>query len=307
MIFDGKPSVVGHRGFGAGTRDGYRENSPQSFQAAANAGLAWVELDVQRSADGVLVVRHDPVMASGESVVSRSAAELSAEGICALDDVLDGLPPEVGVDIDVKTIIDDATDPPRLRTAALVADALLRHRDSRPLLVTSFDPAVVTYLAARRDTLGEAALGLLTDVFFPLQHGIPAAANLGLDAWCPHARSISAEPGAIDVAHQAGLEVLTWVPDPAAAAVLARAGVDAVCVDDVPGTLAALRQLRERLRAGSGRGRADRASGRAAAGHQVEPRVPARPGRAQGGRPRRFSPASPPGGPRATWRASRPC
>jgi glycerophosphoryl diester phosphodiesterase len=34
MIFDSKPSIVGHRGFGAGNRGGYRENTVPSFLAA---------------------------------------------------------------------------------------------------------------------------------------------------------------------------------------------------------------------------------------------------------------------------------
>ena len=45
---------------------------------------------------------------------------------------------------------------------------------------------------------------------------------------------------AIDAAHQAGLEVLVWSPGPADAVRLASAGADALCVNDVPGVLAAL-------------------------------------------------------------------
>jgi glycerophosphoryl diester phosphodiesterase len=44
----------------------------------------------------------------------------------------------------------------------------------------------------------------------------------------------------IDIAHQAGPEVLAWAPGSADAARLASAGADALCVDDVPGVLHAL-------------------------------------------------------------------
>jgi glycerophosphoryl diester phosphodiesterase len=44
----------------------------------------------------------------------------------------------------------------------------------------------------------------------------------------------------MDFAHRSGLEVMAWSPDPALAVELAEAGVDAVCVDDIPGTQAAL-------------------------------------------------------------------
>ena len=50
MIFDSRPSIVGHRGFGSGQRGGYRENTVASCLAAVACGLSWVELDVYRTA-----------------------------------------------------------------------------------------------------------------------------------------------------------------------------------------------------------------------------------------------------------------
>src|SRR5262249_59473490 len=68
MIFATKPTIVGHRGFGAGERAGYCENTLESCLAAVAHGLSWVELDVRRSLDGQLVIRHDPVTGDGEFV-----------------------------------------------------------------------------------------------------------------------------------------------------------------------------------------------------------------------------------------------
>lgn len=34
MVFDPKPAIIGHRGFGAGERNGYRENTLESYLAA---------------------------------------------------------------------------------------------------------------------------------------------------------------------------------------------------------------------------------------------------------------------------------
>jgi glycerophosphoryl diester phosphodiesterase len=282
VIFDARPTLVGHRGFGAGERAGYRENTVESFQAAAASGLPWVELDVQRSADGELVVRHDPVTPAGDLIITRTAAQLAESGILPLDEVLAALPAGLGVDIDVKTIIEDAADPPGRRTAALVAAALARHRDSRPLLVSSFDPSVLVYLREREAVPGDVALGLLTGRGFPARHAIPAAVNLGLDVACLHTSAVlggsaagggaiagggstaaggsapgggsaggAARPGeltavaVIQAAREAGLEVLVWVADPAEAVALARAGADAICIDDVPRVLAALRSARD--------------------------------------------------------------
>ncbi|KGK11273.1 glycerophosphoryl diester phosphodiesterase [Vibrio navarrensis] len=49
------PMIVGHRGV-AGS---YPENTRASVQAAIDLGLSWVEIDVQPTKDGVLVVCHD--------------------------------------------------------------------------------------------------------------------------------------------------------------------------------------------------------------------------------------------------------
>jgi glycerophosphoryl diester phosphodiesterase len=251
MIFDTKPSVVGHRGFGSGQRGGHRENTVESFLAAAGHGLPWVELDVHRTADGELMVRHDAIAPSGDAIVTHTAAELAADGVASLAEVLAALPAHVAVNIDVKTIIDDAIDPPAQRTHALVAELLQRQQGTRRFLVSSFDPGAVMYLAEHREPGSAVALGLITGINFPAHHAIPAAANLGLDAVCLHTGTLSlhrdqpgsAEPGPeqiIQTAHQAGLEVLVWSPSPAEAVRLVRAGVDAVCVNDVPGVQAAL-------------------------------------------------------------------
>jgi glycerophosphoryl diester phosphodiesterase len=251
MIFDSKPSIVGHRGFGAGNRGGYHENTVASFLAAVACGLLWVELDVHRSRDGELMVCHDPVAPSGGAVVTRTAADLAADGVATLTEVLSALPADVAVNIDVKTIINDAVDPPADRTHALVAGVLREHHRTRRLLVSSFDPSVVAYLADRREAIGEVALGLIAGLSLPARHAIPAAANLGLDAVClytdllhlhgQHSGPAVLSPKRIvQTAHQAGLEVLIWSPGPDDAVQLAADGVDAICVNDIPGVQAAL-------------------------------------------------------------------
>jgi glycerophosphoryl diester phosphodiesterase len=251
VIFETKPTVIGHRGFGAGTHDGYHENTLESYLAAVEHGLSWIELDVQRSLDDQLVIRHDPVTADGDFLVSRDADELVAAGIPRFEDVMAALPPDVAVNIDAKTIIEDAIDQPHHSTAALVAAALRSFAGQRPLFVSSFDPSLLMYLKERKDTLPDIPLGLITWLKFPVWHAIPAAVNLGLDAVCLHTGTLGlnlerpppvdyALDRVIDVAHRAGLEVLAWSPNPQTAVRLANAGVDALSVNDVPGVLAAL-------------------------------------------------------------------
>jgi glycerophosphoryl diester phosphodiesterase len=251
VIFELKPTVVGHRGFGSGTASGYRENTVESFLAAAASGVRWVELDVRRSSDGELVIWHDPRSPAGRPIITQTAAQLGAEGIVVLADVLAALPADVGVNIDVKTVIEDATEPEQRRTHALLAAALGDYRGTRPLLVSSFDPSVPVYLHGHPARAGGAALGLITSENLSADQCVAAAANLGLDAACVYTATLHLDrdedsPGqrsaahTIELAHLAGLEVMTWTATPAQAVQAAAAGIDAVCVDDIPAVQAAL-------------------------------------------------------------------
>ena len=241
MIFEYKPTIVGHRGSGAGQADGYQENSLEAFLAAAVSGVPWVELDARRSSDGELMIWHEPATPDGDLIRTRTAAELAAAGIAALDEVLSVLPVSVSVNVDVKTVLEDATDPEHQRTHALIARALRRYRGTRRFLISSFDPSLPAYLKDRIAPDSDLALGLITEVRFSAGPAVSAAANLGMDAVCLHVDSLRNEPErVVAFAHRSGLEVMAWSPDPALAVTLANAGVDAVCVDDIPGTQAAL-------------------------------------------------------------------
>lgn len=254
MLFDPKPAIVGHRGFGRGTvpvngGGTVAENTVESFLAAAEAGLSWVEVDVQRTADDQLVVRHDPAL-DGEFVIEHSAAQLREKGIVSFAEVLAALPPSVNVNVDVKTVIEDAVDDPSRRTAALLEPVLAAEARRRRVLVSSFDPGLLVRL---RERVPEIGYGLLGWIDFPLRHAVAAAANLGLQAVCLHTGSFGRNrvenrpvhrPAefAMEIAHRAGLEVLVWCPVPEDASTYVAAGVDALCVNDIPGTLAALRR-----------------------------------------------------------------
>lgn len=248
-IFTPKPAVIGHRGLGGGTVDGRRENTIESYLTAVSRGASWVEVDLRRSADGELVVHHNPTTPDGAFIVDETAAAAERKGVARFADVLDAIPLHIGLNIDVKTELEDATCPSRRRTGALLLPVLAAEQDRRPMLVSSFDPAV---LLALREELPGLPLGLITWVDFPLRHAVPAAAHLRMQAVCLHTGSFGPNPierapvhrpldYCVRVAHEAGLEVLAWCPDAAAGPEFAAAGVDALCVDDVSGTLAALR------------------------------------------------------------------
>jgi glycerophosphoryl diester phosphodiesterase len=240
------PTVVAHRGFGKGTVDGFRENTLPAFRAALRCGADWLEVDVRRTGDDVLFVRHHPTLPAGEFLIDLSSAQVRAAGVLGLDDLLAAIPGDTGVVFDVKTSLEDALRPPELTTTGLLLPVLEAQQSRRrPMLVTSFDPAALLLVG---DRLPEVPRGLLSWLSFPLRKAIPTAAQLGLDVVSVHWKSFGqnhTDPApvhrdaeySVNIAHRAGLQVVAWCPSPRRGAELVAAGVDALIVDDVPGAL----------------------------------------------------------------------
>ncbi|MFJ9554945.1 glycerophosphodiester phosphodiesterase [Nocardiopsis sp. NPDC101807] len=245
----GATEVIGHRGAGRGVVDGARENSPESYAAAAAAGADWVEVDVRRTADDALVLHHDAALADGRAIVDLTVRECAAAGLTGLDEGLAAIPAGVGLDVDVKSVMEDAVDAPSRRTASLLLPYLRREAKRRRVFVCSFDPGV---LVAVHGGAPEVPTAWMPFVRNPLDQAVAGAAGLGCaivavdarsfgltgDAPRPGRRSV---PYTVDLAHRAGLEVVSWCPDPVDAARFAEAGMDAVVVDDVPGAVSALK------------------------------------------------------------------
>jgi len=241
--------VIGHRGLGRGLVNGHRENTPDSYAAAAEAGVDWVEIDVRRTADDALVLYHDAALPDGRAIVDLSATECAEAGLADLSEGLDALPEDVGLDLDVKTVMEDAVDAPSRRTVSLLLPHLRREARRRRVFVCSFDPGLL--LAVREDA-PEVPTAWMPYVRNPADTAIPGALGMGCPVVAVDARALGLEgdgprPGrrslehTVAIAHRAGLELISWCPGPEDAARYAAAGMDAVVVDDVPGTLAALR------------------------------------------------------------------
>jgi glycerophosphoryl diester phosphodiesterase len=244
-VFSETPAICGHRGSGRKVVQGHVENTLDSFRAGVAAGLRWVEVDARANADGALVARHDPDVEDGRFVADLTTAETDELGLMRVADLLEDLPREIGVDIDLKTSLEDALRPRDRTTAALAAELAAREGAGRPLLVTSFDASALLIV---RERLSRVPLGLLTWHGFPLRKAIVAAVHLGLQVVAAQRHSFplggvtpKGEREAaysVRVAHRAGLEVVAWCPPPEEADELIAAGVDCVIVDNVPAALA---------------------------------------------------------------------
>ena len=247
-VFGGEPAVIGHRGLGCGVVAGHRENTLGSFTAAVGLGLRWVEADVRRTGDDTLVVAHDPRYPDGARIADLPAAETDRRGTLRLSALLAGLPAGVGVDVDLKSSMDDSERPPGRTTAGVLGPVVSEEATRRPVLVSSFDPAALQWL--RRAAPG-VPLAWLTWHEFPLDAAVAGCAHLDVDVLGVQVGSLARDRGtevvdeptasrAVSLVHRCGRQVMVWCPHPGAARALVAAGVDALVVDRAPDALGAL-------------------------------------------------------------------
>jgi glycerophosphoryl diester phosphodiesterase len=247
-VFGAGPAVIGHRGLGCGVVAGHRQNTLSSFAAAVRRGARWVEADVRRLGDDVLVVAHDAAYPDSTQLAGLTAAEADRRGTLRLSTLLEELPAHVGVNLDLKSSMDDCLRSPGQTTAGLLAPVVAAEATRRPLMVSSFDPAALRFLRARAP---QVPLGLLTWHRFPVDMAAAACAHLDVEVLALHVGSLCSETagGQLDpevlarllsLLHRCGRQLLVWCPQVALTRLLVSAGTDAVVVDDLPEALSAL-------------------------------------------------------------------
>lgn len=225
-----RPWVIAHRGASRARA----ENTIAAFRHAVELGADAVELDVRRTADGVLVVRHDAALQDGRPIVSLTRAELLRRdpSIPGLEEALracDG----VWVNIEIKNSPVDPDWDPDDRVVTEVVDLVERSALLDRVLLSSFNPATIRRSLDISPTLPTALLvGRTAD---PLPF-VAAAAAAGHRALHPSGSSLggSKARALIAAAHQAELFVNVWtVDDPTEMRRLSDVGVDGI-ITNVP-------------------------------------------------------------------------
>jgi glycerophosphoryl diester phosphodiesterase len=208
--------VIAHRG-----ASGYAfENSPAAFREAAARGVDGVELDVHATADGGIVVHHDPVLTGGHPLETLTMAEATAsllpngEPVPSLATALE-LIGDRDVWVEVKAL------PPE-HDAALLATLEAGPFPAR-YAVHSFDHRITARLAVRRPDLHLGAL-LVARVGDPVEVLRLASATTLWQEWT------MIDPELVETVHAAGARLIAWtVNDRVAAARLSAMGVDGLC------------------------------------------------------------------------------
>lgn len=224
---DPDPVVIGHRG-AAGH---HPDNSLEGFAAARDLGATWVELDVRLSADGVVVLSHDPATAAGSLVTETPSAQLATEGLTTLAEALPVIEEHaLGVDVEIKNLPWEDDYDPRLRLVDATLEVLDEASPLGPVVLSSFNQGAIDRV---REQAGDAyATALIT----------PGAG----DARALRARVLAAGHDGVVIDHEAvdaeilhtlstgGLTLWAYtVDDPMTAAVLVADGVSGI-VTDVP-------------------------------------------------------------------------
>jgi glycerophosphoryl diester phosphodiesterase len=220
--------VFAHRGANRFAPD----NTLPAFARAVELGADGVELDIHRTADGALVVRHDAATPRGV-LADMTFAEVRAAlpEVPTLGEALD-VCAGLLVNIEIKNMPGEGDWDPSDQAADLLVELLARRDGRDRVLVSSFDlPSVdrVRWLAPHVPT---ALLTWGTDPF----EALLIAESHGHGALHPDYASVAGVlAGAVATrAHERGLAVNVWtVNDPDELARLAAAGIDAV-ITDVP-------------------------------------------------------------------------
>lgn len=218
--------LFGHRG----ANRLHLENTMPAFEAALAAGLHGIELDIQRTRDGVLVVHHDFHLPDGRLLAALEYTELrlpDGYSVPTLQEVLVWAKKTgayLNIEIKLETF---ATDGREREVATLVE----RSGIAQQIIISSFNP-VCLWRVKRLVPALETALLFYNAPKMPwwLQDA-RTAPLLGVVALHPHFSQVT--PEMVRKAHARGWKVNVWtVNDLAVAQNLIAMGVDGLIGDE---------------------------------------------------------------------------
>ncbi len=224
-------SVFAHRGASATLT----ENTIAAFAAAVAMGADGIELDVRRTADGVLAVHHDAHLPDGRLVCEVVATELPSH-VPSLAEALAGCG-DLVVNVEVKNWPRDPDHDPSLMVAEKVAGMVATMGER--VLVSSFNIADVDRVRSINSSIPTATLATFGPDDDVAGRFVDRARRGGHRAVHPHHAAVT--PRLVAMAHAAGLAVNVWtVDEPARMVELVELGVDGIVTNVPDVALAAL-------------------------------------------------------------------
>jgi glycerophosphoryl diester phosphodiesterase len=217
--------VIAHRGASRVER----ANTVAAFERAVELGSDGIELDVRRTADGLLVVHHDAVLGDGRAIVETRQSELSFY-LPTLAEALDACA-GAWVNLEIKNDPGEPDfDPDDAVVHGVLAELERRGPGTGPWLVSSFRLETIDRCRALAPHVPTA--WLVVEVGLDTPTMLSERGHAAVHPWVD-----TVTEDVIARCHAAGLAVNTWTcNDPARARELAGWGIDGICTD-VPGVL----------------------------------------------------------------------
>lgn len=222
-----RPLIIAHRG-ASGVAP---ESTASAIREAVRARADMVELDVQMTSDGQLIVFHDDRLdrtTNGSGLVRRTRAaaiarldagawfhpRFAGERVLSVVQALRLIPERMHVNLELKRT------PQRRALISRLLRVIRRTGHAQRLLISSFDARFLRLLQAT--PLRRALICRRLP-----EQSLRLAVRLGCEAWHPMQTLVT--PMRVRRAHAAGLRVHAWaVDDPRRLGRLLRAGVDGV-------------------------------------------------------------------------------
>jgi len=223
------PLIYAHRG----DRSRASDNTLEAYRLAVEAGADGIELDVRRTADGVLVMNHDDRVPGFPPILEMTFAEIRNQipTMPTFIETLAAIPQSIWLNVEIKNFPDEADFDTTRDTTNRIVETILAYDTPDRVLMSSFDPVTMQRVADLQPQMLRAQLiKLPTDI----DAGIAAAISHGAHALNPELAHLRDDPdGVVDRIHAAGLETIVWrAESPAEIAMLFIAGVDGVITDD---------------------------------------------------------------------------
>jgi len=227
--------AMAHRGF---SPDGL-ENSMAAFRAAVELGYRYLEMDVHTTADGVLLVFHDPSLdrvTDGQGRIARLPAGTVAqariggvEPIPLFEELVRTFP-KVRLNLDIKD----------WNSVRSLAAAIEQHGVHDQVLIASFSDRRRRAVVKRLSRPVAASAGIVSNALFTVLGPVLPAPAIRWALRGVHVLQVPVSYGSVRVvtpgfvrrAHRHGLQVHVWtINDPAEMHRLLDLGVDGIVTD----------------------------------------------------------------------------
>ena len=226
--------IFGHRGASAHAR----ENTRSAIEVAAAQGAHGVELDVRRTSDGELVVRHDSVAEGLGPVIEHTVSQLRehdpellgfAEAMEVCGDLI--------VNIEIKNFTTDPDYDPDHTVATEVVAWVQDNGWTDRVIISSFNHRTVDHI---RRLTGAIATGQLILPGTDPGRELLDAHLRGHQALHPHITALTDPDELAGVAAGLGMWLVAWtVDEPATIRRLRDSGITGIITNDPAGAMAA--------------------------------------------------------------------